>query len=220
MTSSVGKLLISLHLPADTVRAQRWLRVNNKIVIYNNETAALVAGDLSAADGKFDPSRYTRPENGFYVNSLCVERLPDGTYRLTSDTILDGETEKNFSCIVRGNGRLVTGTVNTFAFGEMPIDQGYVTELLEESLDAKHQWDVIERAEAVEPVKGEPPAAAAAAAAAAAPEKAKAEKKEEVGEKPKKNKKRTEAGGSAPADKEVKKLRSKKKVQSELKPEE
>lgn len=230
MTSLAGKLLSSLHLPADTVHAERWLRVNDKIVIYDAETAALGAGNLL-----IDSSRYTKPESGYYVNSLHVDRSHDGTYRLSSDTIVDGETEKNFSCIVRANGQVVSGKVNTFAFGEMPIDQGYLDELLEDSEVADHPWDVVQRAAAVEPTKGRSPQAAAGATTKVA-EKAKTDtgeppqaavaaakvaEKDKTGEQEKMaKKKRAQPDGLAPAEKTAKKLRSKKKAQSELKAEE
>lgn len=210
-----GKLLVSLGLPFETERAQRWLRVNDKIVIYSKETEALADADPLKVDGKVDSSRYTKPESGYYVNSLRVERMPGDTFRLYSDTIVDGEVEKSFFCVVRGDGRLVTGTVNTFAFGEMPIDQGYVDELLEDSLVADHPWDVVERTE---------PAKPPAVAAEKAEEKVKvaAEKVDvaEEKEKPKKGRKRAEPSDLVPAVKEAKKLRSKKKVSSEVKREE
>lgn len=146
-STNAGKLLESLGLPQDTKRAKRWLRSNKKIVIYDEATEALAACDPSTVDGKFDEERYTRtmPVSGHYVNSLHVCRAADreDVFEMYSDTIVRSYVEMNFWCTVHADGTVLSGRFNTFLFGMMKIDQGYIDELLEEWAEAQYKWDVV-----------------------------------------------------------------------------
>ena len=81
-----------------------------------------------------------RYQNGFFLkrrddpNVICV----------TSTTICDGARVVNFKCKIDNNGNLLTGRVNTFAFGTMEMDQGYMDELYEENKNNPIAWDFVQ----------------------------------------------------------------------------
>lgn len=145
--ANAGKLLKSLSLPQDTTSAKRWLRSNGKIVVYNEATVALATADPRTVDGKFDKKIYTRtvPESGHYENSLEVCRVAgkEDVFEMYSETIIEGGIELNFECSVKADGTVLSGGVNTFSFGLMKIDQGYIDELLDEWAEVKYKWDVV-----------------------------------------------------------------------------
>lgn len=150
-----GKLLKSLGLPEDVQSATRWLRVNDKIVVHDPETEALVRLDTRTIDGKFDENIYTLPTSGFFKISLNVDRDPgnSGVFNLLSDTIIGGEVEMNFACSVRADGKVLSGQVNTFLYRAMAMDQGYFKDLLQEWAEQKPNWDVVETTAAALPSK-------------------------------------------------------------------
>ncbi len=146
-TANAGKLLKSLSLPQDTASAKRWLRSNGKIVVYNGATVALALADARTVDGKLDKNIYAREpsESGHYENSLelCHVAGKEDVFEMYSDTIVQGGIEVNFECIVKADGTVLSGGVNTFSFGMMKIDQGYIDELLDEWSEVQYKWDVV-----------------------------------------------------------------------------
>jgi hypothetical protein len=146
-TANAGKLLKSLSLPQDTTSAKRWLRSNGKIVVYNEATVALATADPRTVNGKFDKKIYAHEpsESGHYENSLELCRVAgkDDVFEMYSDTICDGDIQLNFECTVKADGTVLSGGVNTFSFGMMKIDQGYIDELLREWSEVQYKWDAV-----------------------------------------------------------------------------
>lgn len=152
---SVCRLFKSFGLPAGTTRAHRWLRVNEKIVVHDAASRALAAADPATVNGKFDENRFTAPQSGFYSNSLTLTLVDDNEYELSSYTVVGGKVEFNFCCTLRGNGKVLDGEVNTFAFGSMEMEQEYMDEYRGDWRHNKYGWDIIEP-------RPEPPVVAAA----------------------------------------------------------
>lgn len=75
---------------------------------------------------------------------LGIEVVKDGeNYEWTTWTVENSTHVINFDCSISANGKLISGTVNIFALGHMPLDQDYVNELLEEYEGNPPVWEEI-----------------------------------------------------------------------------
>lgn len=78
--------------------------------------------------------------------TLGSEVVKDGKdFRWTTWTVENGCHVTNFDCTITAEGKLIKGIVNIFALGVMPLDQGYVDELLSEYDDDKPTWEFVKQ---------------------------------------------------------------------------
>jgi hypothetical protein len=125
-----------LRLPEDTRLAIRLLRIDGKIVVYDEYTKSLMAEDGS------DPDRFCEPCNGFFKSSLILRRVHEDAVSIHSHTMRGGCVEYNFECVVTLDGTLLEGTVSDSDAGVVPMEQSFVDELFQTS---RIKWDFRER---------------------------------------------------------------------------
>jgi hypothetical protein len=125
-----------LRLPEDTVKAVRLLRVNGLIVVHDEFTE-----DMAAQDGA-DASKFCAPGNGVPKNSYIVQLIGEDVVSIISRTMRGGKVAHNFECVVTRAGTLLTGSVDTGAYGEEPMDQEFIDELFS---NPPPRWDFLER---------------------------------------------------------------------------
>ena len=116
--------LSKLGLPADTIAANIRTRLNSEPLEW--ETMNRQVG------------------GGAWKLGVQVEKEEGGiNYRWTTWTVENKMHVPNFDCIITPSGKLVSGIINIFALGVMPLDQAYVNELLTEYEDSEPHWEVI-----------------------------------------------------------------------------
>lgn len=112
-----------LGLPQDTVKASRRTVLNGKKLEWD--------------------TKHQEVGRGHYKLGMEVEKQPQG-WLWTTWTVENETHVVNFWCIITDNAKLVEGTINIFALGKMPLDQGYVDQLLEEVEESSFKWDEFE----------------------------------------------------------------------------
>jgi len=129
--------LKGLGLPESTVKAKLRTRLNGEPLDWNTKHDEVGSGHYKLG---------MEVENeGVHTRSSEQNLFPrESEFVWTTWTVENGMHTTNFRCIIGKDGKLVEGTINIFALGAMPLDQGYVDELLEELKDDLPKWEEIE----------------------------------------------------------------------------
>lgn len=117
-------LLTRLGLPDDTVTASVRTRLNGEPLNWN--TCGESVGQ------------------GHWKLGMTLKREEEHKqFRWTTWTVENGSHVANFECTVTPNGDILEGWVNCFALGCMPLDQGYLDQLLSEYEEDGVSWETI-----------------------------------------------------------------------------
>lgn len=116
--------LNALGLPVDTSKASKRTVLNG------------TALDWSTKDAEVG--------HGHYKLGMEIDRQSDGNFVWKTWTVENSSHVLNSKCVITKEGKLLDGTVNCFGLGWMPLDQGYVDQLLEEySEGPSSRWDEV-----------------------------------------------------------------------------
>lgn len=127
MEQQGGVFLVSLGLTQEVTHAIKHTRYNS--VICEVDTRGKRIGKA-----------------GYYKNGCELTRTPKGDYEFSSWTVEDGTHVLSFWVLLDQHGKMVAdkrNRVNCFSMGYMPMDQGYLDEVMLE-FSPPPKWDLIE----------------------------------------------------------------------------